>query len=138
MGGKGGPEVFLVSTKAGGLGLNLTAANAVIMLDLDFNPQNSRQAEDRVHRLGQTQEVTVYYLVCKGTVEEMVIRRNLEKMRLDRHFGAKRGTLESAVDAVEADHAEEDDEKARDHGSNLAKQCEKDVMSELRAQLAEA
>merc|ERR1712167_401611 len=73
---KGGPKVFLISTKAGGLGLNLTAANAVIMLDLDFNPQNSRQAEDRVHRLGQMQEVTIYYLVCRGSVEEMVIRRN--------------------------------------------------------------
>merc|ERR1712151_593500 len=93
----GGPLTFLISMKAGGVGLNLTAANCVVMLDLDFNPQNMRQAEDRVHRLGQTREVIVYYLVCRGTVEEMVLKRALSKMELDQQFGARCGVLENAV-----------------------------------------
>ena len=46
--------VFILSTKAGGLGINLTAANTVILHDLDFNPYNDKQAEDRCHRVGQT------------------------------------------------------------------------------------
>ena len=61
--------VFLLSTKAGGLGINLTAADTVIMHDLDFNPENDRQAEDRCHRIGQTRPVTVYKLVCEDTVD---------------------------------------------------------------------
>ena len=49
--------IFILSTRAGGLGINLTAANTVIMHDLDFNPYNDKQAEDRVHRVGQTRYV---------------------------------------------------------------------------------
>ena len=51
--------IFILSTKAGGLGINLTAANTVILHDLDFNPYNDKQAEDRCHRLGQTKEVKI-------------------------------------------------------------------------------
>ena len=55
------PEIFIfiLSTRAGGLGINLTAANTVILHDLDFNPYNDKQAEDRVHRVGQTRPVKV-------------------------------------------------------------------------------
>ena len=49
--------IFILSTRAGGLGINLTAANTVIMHDLDFNPYNDKQAEDRCHRVGQTRYV---------------------------------------------------------------------------------
>ncbi len=49
--------VFLLSTRAGGLGINLTAANTVILHDIDFNPYNDKQAEDRCHRVGQTKYV---------------------------------------------------------------------------------
>jgi SWI/SNF-related matrix-associated actin-dependent regulator 1 of chromatin subfamily A len=52
--------VFLLSTRAGGQGLNLTGADTVIIHDVDFNPQMDRQAEDRCHRIGQTKPVTVY------------------------------------------------------------------------------
>lgn len=55
--------VFLLSTRAGGQGLNLTGADTVIIHDVDFNPQMDRQAEDRCHRIGQTKPVTVYRLV---------------------------------------------------------------------------
>ena len=50
--------IFILSTRAGGLGINLTAANTVILHDLDFNPYNDKQAEDRCHRVGQTRYVT--------------------------------------------------------------------------------
>jgi hypothetical protein len=56
---------FLLSTRAGGQGLNLTGADTVILHDVDFNPQVDRQAEDRCHRLGQTKPVHVYRLVSK-------------------------------------------------------------------------
>lgn len=62
--------IFLLSTKAGGLGINLTAADTVIMHDLDFNPENDRQAEDRCHRIGQTKPVTVYKLICSNSVDD--------------------------------------------------------------------
>jgi len=51
--------VFLLSTKAGGLGINLTAADTVILYDIDWNPQNDKQAEDRAHRIGQTRQVVI-------------------------------------------------------------------------------
>jgi SWI/SNF-related matrix-associated actin-dependent regulator 1 of chromatin subfamily A len=58
-------QVFLLSTKAGGVGITLTAASAVIFMDLSFNPQWDRQAEDRAHRIGQTKEVHVYRIVSQ-------------------------------------------------------------------------
>lgn len=70
------PFVFLLSTRAGGLGLNLTAANTVIFYDNDWNPQVDAQATDRVHRLGQTSRVLVVRLFCSGTVEEVILRRS--------------------------------------------------------------
>jgi SNF2 family DNA or RNA helicase len=59
-------DVFLLSTRAGGLGLNLPAADTVIIFDSDWNPQADRQAQDRAHRIGQTREVRVLRLVCEG------------------------------------------------------------------------
>lgn len=59
---------MLMTTRAGGQGLNLTGADTVILYDLDFNPQIDRQAEDRCHRLGQTKPVTVYRLVSQTRV----------------------------------------------------------------------
>ncbi|KAJ1555407.1 hypothetical protein HK405_002015, partial [Cladochytrium tenue] len=76
--------VFLLSTKAGGFGLNLTAANVVILFDLDFNPHNDAQAEDRAYRLGQTRDVRVVRLVLRGTVEEYVLKLGDAKLNLDR------------------------------------------------------
>lgn len=71
--------VFLLSTRAGGLGINLTAADTVIFYDSDWNPTVDQQAMDRAHRLGQTKPVTVYRLVCKNTVEERMMQRAEEK-----------------------------------------------------------
>ncbi|KAL6566287.1 Protein CHROMATIN REMODELING 19 [Orobanche gracilis] len=73
----------LLSTRAGGQGLNLTGADTVIIHDMDFNPQIDRQAEDRCHRIGQTKPVTIYRLVTKDTVDENVYEIAKRKLNLD-------------------------------------------------------
>lgn len=67
--------IFLLSTRAGGLGINLTAADTVIFYDSDWNPTADQQAMDRAHRLGQTKQVTVYRLITAGTIEERIMER---------------------------------------------------------------
>ncbi len=74
---------FLLSTRAGGQGLNLTGADTVILHDVDFNPQIDRQAEDRCHRLGQTKPVSVYRLITKATVDQNIFGMSLRKLKLD-------------------------------------------------------
>lgn len=76
-------KVFLLSTKAGGFGINLTGANVVVLYDIDFNPHNDAQAEDRAHRVGQTKVVDVIRLVTKDTVEEHIYNAALRKLDLD-------------------------------------------------------
>lgn len=73
----------LLSTRAGGQGLNLTGADTVVIHDMDFNPQIDRQAEDRCHRIGQTKSVTIYRLVTKDTVDENVYEIAKRKLILD-------------------------------------------------------
>ena len=75
--------VFLLSTRAGGLGINLTTADTVVLFDIDWNPQNDLQAEARCHRVGQTKPVVVYRLISTGTVEEQILARNKDKLVLD-------------------------------------------------------
>ncbi|XP_066247321.1 chromatin-remodeling ATPase INO80 isoform X1 [Euwallacea similis] len=76
--------VFLLSTRAGGLGINLTAADTVIFYDSDWNPTVDQQAMDRAHRLGQTKQVTVYRLICKGSIEERILQRAREKSEIQK------------------------------------------------------
>jgi SNF2 family DNA or RNA helicase len=78
--GKG--DVFLISLKAGGLGLNLTAADFVIHMDPWWNPAVEDQASDRAHRLGQTRPVTIYRFITQGTVEEKIAALHTEKRAL--------------------------------------------------------
>ncbi|MDR0688443.1 MAG: DEAD/DEAH box helicase, partial [Prevotellaceae bacterium] len=75
-------ELFLISLKAGGLGLNLTAADFVIHLDPWWNPAVEDQASDRAHRIGQTRPVTIYRLVAENTIEEKIIRLHHTKRDL--------------------------------------------------------
>lgn len=75
-------ELFLISLKAGGLGLNLTAADYVIHMDPWWNPAVEDQASDRAHRIGQQHPVTIYRLVTKGTIEEKIVRLHQEKRDL--------------------------------------------------------
>ncbi|KAL7570972.1 hypothetical protein ACA910_002597 [Epithemia clementina (nom. ined.)] len=74
---------FLLSTRAGGLGLNLATADTVILYDSDWNPQVDLQAMDRAHRIGQTKPVKVFRFVTEGTVEEKIIERADRKLFLD-------------------------------------------------------
>lgn len=74
---------YLMSTRAGGLGINLATADTVILYDSDWNPQVDLQAMDRVHRIGQTKPVHVYRLVSKGTIEERIVQRARKKLFLD-------------------------------------------------------
>lgn len=74
---------FLLSTRAGGLGINLATADTVIIFDSDWNPQNDLQAMSRAHRIGQKDMVNIYRFVTKGTVEEDILERAKKKMVLD-------------------------------------------------------
>ncbi|KAK2820056.1 hypothetical protein FQN49_007764 [Arthroderma sp. PD_2] len=90
--------VFMLSTKAGGAGINLACANKVIIFDSSFNPQEDIQAENRAHRVGQTREVEVVRLVTRGTIEEQIHALGQTKLALDQRvagedegaFGGKR------------------------------------------------
>ena len=75
-------QCFLISTKAGGTGLNLTGADTVIFYDHDWNPANDSQAQDRAYRIGQTKPVTVYRLISQGTIEEKILQRQELKQTL--------------------------------------------------------
>ena len=76
--------IFLLSTRAGGLGINLTSADTVIFYDSDWNPTIDSQAMDRAHRLGQTKQVTVYRMITRGTIEERIRKRALQKEEVQR------------------------------------------------------
>lgn len=78
----GQPFAFLLSTRAGGLGVNLTAADTVIFYDNDWNPTMDAQATDRVHRIGQIKPVTIYRLVTKNSIEERILKRAQQKQNV--------------------------------------------------------
>ncbi|KAL1644855.1 hypothetical protein SLS61_008536 [Didymella pomorum] len=73
--------VFLISTKAGGVGLNITSANKVVVVDPNWNPAYDLQAQDRAYRIGQTRDVEVFRLVSAGTIEEIVYARQIYKQQ---------------------------------------------------------
>jgi SNF2 family DNA or RNA helicase len=81
--------IFLLSTRAGGLGINLTSADTVILYDSDWNPHADLQAQDRAHRYGQTNAVLVFRLITPGTVEVGMFNRAAAKRRLEQVVIAK-------------------------------------------------
>ncbi|CAK8682720.1 SWI/SNF-related matrix-associated actin-dependent regulator of chromatin subfamily A containing DEAD/H box 1-like [Clavelina lepadiformis] len=91
--------VFLLSTKAGGLGINLTSASVVILHDIDCNPYNDKQAEDRCHRVGQTKPVEVVKLIAKGTIEEDMFKCAQNKLRLEKEM-TESGPSDNNVDVA--------------------------------------
>jgi ATP-dependent DNA helicase len=77
-------KIFLLSTRAGGLGLNLTAADTVIIFDSDWNPQVDLQAQDRVHRIGQSRPVIIYRFVTQNSIEKRILQRAKSKRSLEK------------------------------------------------------
>lgn len=91
-------SLFILSTKAGGLGINLTSASVVILHDIDWNPYNDKQAEDRCHRMGQTKTVEVIRLLGKDTIEVAMHKSALQKLNLEKEMTDNSG--ENDMDMV--------------------------------------
>ncbi|SCU88385.1 LADA_0E09824g1_1 [Lachancea dasiensis] len=121
---------FLLSTRAGGLGLNLQTADTVVIFDTDWNPHQDLQAQDRAHRIGQKNEVRILRLITTDSVEEVILERAMQKLDIDGKviqagkFDNKstaeeqeaflRRLLESETTKDEGDEAELDDEELND------------------------
>lgn len=102
-------KVFLLSTRAGGQGINLAAADTVILFDSDWNPQQDLQAQDRCHRIGQTRPVIIYRLATKGTVEEELLLSADAKRRLEK-LVIKKGGFKSMGQKLDPNEEELDKE----------------------------
>jgi ATP-dependent DNA helicase len=96
-------KLFLLSTRAGGQGINLASADTVILFDSDWNPQQDLQAQDRAHRIGQKNPVIIYRLATKGTVEEDLLLSADAKRRLEKLIIKKGGfkTMNQKMDNEE-------------------------------------
>ena len=94
--------VFLLCTRAGGLGINLTAADTVIIFDSDWNPQNDIQAQARCHRIGQSKSVKVYRLITRNSYEREMFDRASMKLGLDKAVLQSMNTKENASNNVRA------------------------------------
>lgn len=81
--GPDAPNLFLLSTRAGGLGINLVAADTVIFFDQDWNPQMDLQAQDRAHRIGQKKPVLIFRLVSEHTIETKILQKATNKRKLE-------------------------------------------------------
>jgi SNF2 family DNA or RNA helicase len=93
-----GTTVFLLSSKAGGCGLNLIGANRLIMFDLDWNPATDAQAMARIYRHQQTKPCYIYRLLTTGTVEEVILQRQIQKNNLDTISSRQQGNFNSFTD----------------------------------------
>jgi DNA helicase INO80 len=148
------PEIFifLLSTRAGGLGINLTSADTVIFYDSDWNPTIDSQAMDRAHRLGQTKQVTVYRMITRGTIEERIRKRALQKEEVQKVVmtGGSGGgvdfntrskenrTKDIAMWLVDDDEAAEIERKEAELAAQEAKEPEKAKKGRGKKRKAEA
>ncbi|GAM90862.1 hypothetical protein ANO11243_089080 [Dothideomycetidae sp. 11243] len=127
--------VFLLSTRAGGLGINLTAADTVIFYDSDWNPTIDSQAMDRAHRLGQTRQVTVYRLITRGTIEERIRKRALQKEEVQRVVIS--GGAPAGGDRVVDFNARSRDNRTKDIALWLADDDQAAAIEKKEAEMAE-
>eukprot|EP00397_Hematodinium_sp_SG-2012_P001244 GEMP01001245.1.p1 GENE.GEMP01001245.1~~GEMP01001245.1.p1 ORF type:complete len:1596 (+),score=441.91 GEMP01001245.1:137-4924(+) len=122
--------IYLISTRAGGLGINLHSANFVVLYDQDWNPHIDTQAMDRAHRIGQERPVTVYRLAHEWTVEERLIFRQQQKRKLDQLLVQKQASPRTTVMAASSlDPASMDDDG---HHSVDEKLTSGEIMSLLK------
>ena len=113
---------FLLSTRAGGLGVTLTAADTVIFYDNDWNPTMDAQATDRAHRIGQTKKVSIYRLITKGTVEERIVKRAKQKQNVQATVysgGAFKGDVFKPKEVIELLY---DEDERKKHQQMIASQ----------------
>ncbi|CAK8539872.1 unnamed protein product [Lathyrus sativus] len=125
-------RIFLLSTRAGGLGINLTAADTCILYDSDWNPQMDLQAMDRCHRIGQTKPVHVYRLATAQSVEGRMLKRAFSKLKLE-HVVIEKGQFHQERTAPSImDEMEENDLLAllRDDETAEDKMIQKDISDE--------
>ncbi|KAL3920576.1 MAG: hypothetical protein SGILL_003192 [Bacillariaceae sp.] len=130
-------KVFLLSTKACGLGINLTSADTCIIHDLDFNPFNDLQAEDRCHRIGQTKKVTVYKLVASDTVDADIYKMQERKAKMNaaimesnssKNAKEKKELLESALSRYISSSPQPKKQSQTKPSSNKENEEEKEVV----------
>ncbi|XP_014519297.1 ATP-dependent DNA helicase DDM1 [Vigna radiata var. radiata] len=124
-------RVFLLSTRAGGLGINLTAADTCILYDSDWNPQVDLQAMDRCHRIGQTKPVHIYRLSTAQSIEDRMLKRAFSKLKLE-HVVIGKGQFHQERKAVNTDQIEEEDVLAllRDDETDEDKMIRTDISDE--------
>lgn len=124
------PQVFcfLLSTRACGLGVTLTAADTVIFYDNDWNPTMDAQATDRAHRIGQTKKVSIYRLITKGTVEERIVKRAKQKQNVQATVysgGAFKGDVFKPKEVIELLYDEDERRKHQQMSSQPGKKGKK-------------
>ncbi|KAL8240546.1 hypothetical protein R6Q59_013901 [Mikania micrantha] len=124
-------RIFLLSTRAGGLGINLTAADTCILYDSDWNPQMDLQAMDRCHRIGQTKPVHVYRLATALSIEGRMLKRAFSKLRLE-HVVIGKGQFQQERTKANTDSLEEEEMLAllRDDDNPEDKMVQTDISDE--------
>jgi ATP-dependent DNA helicase len=122
-------NIFLLSTRAGGQGINLAAADTVLLFDSDWNPQQDLQAQDRAHRIGQTRPVIVYRFATKGTVEQMLLEKADSKRRLEK-LVIQKGRFRSIRSDAGADFAELQRLLGKDDGEKIDVAGGKDLLND--------
>jgi chromodomain-helicase-DNA-binding protein 6 len=130
----GGAFIMLLSTRAGGVGINLTAADTVIIFDSDWNPQNDLQAQARAHRIGQTKSVKVYRLLTRKTYETVMFKAASIKLGLDyavmHNMHGQGGNSTAGVSGVSADRVEHVSGLSKKELENLLKHGAYDIFRE--------
>ncbi|OVA13656.1 SNF2-related [Macleaya cordata] len=121
--------IFILTTKVGGLGTNLTGANRVIIFDPDWNPSTDMQARERAWRIGQTRDVTVYRLITRGTIEEKVYHRQIYKHFLTNKIlkNPQQRRFFKARDMKDLFTLQDDGEGASTETSNIFSQLSGDI-----------
>ncbi|KAL1877568.1 hypothetical protein VTK73DRAFT_8557 [Phialemonium thermophilum] len=134
------PEIFifLLSTRAGGLGINLTSADTVIFYDSDWNPTIDSQAMDRAHRLGQTRQVTVYRLITRGTIEERIRKRAMQKEEVQRMVIQGGGPSAAAAGGVDFSGRRAPENRNRDIAMWLADDEQAEMIERREKELLES
>ncbi|KAF0901180.1 hypothetical protein E2562_038190 [Oryza meyeriana var. granulata] len=121
--------IFILTTKVGGLGTNLTGANRIILYDPDWNPSTDMQARERAWRIGQTRDVTVYRLITRGTIEEKVYHRQIYKHFLTNKVlkDPQQRRFFKARDMKDLFTLQDDDSNCSTETSNIFSQLSEDV-----------